>query len=136
MRACLLTLVAGILLSVTASPANAQRFIYRNTYVVPTLYPGNYNYSAYYNSPYGYQAVVNTGVYPTPYGGSNAYYSTATAVRPVYMGPFVSAIWDPTASTYRYTTGYANTANYNYYIPPTYYNPYLGFNPYSYFLPY
>ena len=98
--------------------ARAQRFVYRNTYVAPTPIPGNYSFSASYGNPYGSQAVVTSGVYPTPYGGYNAYYSATTAVRPAYMGPYASVIWDPAALTYRYTSGYANTPNYSYSLSP------------------
>jgi hypothetical protein len=117
MRTCILAIVAGVILSATASQAQAQRFFYRNTVVAPTPYPGNYAYSTYYNGPYGYRTAVTTGVYPTPYGGYNAYSTTTTSVRPVYSSPYVSVIWDPTTMTYRSTTGYANTPNYSYFLP-------------------
>ena len=132
MKTLALTLIAGLVLTFAAGEAQAQRFYYRNTYGGPTPFPGNYNYSVYYNGPYSYQS-ASTGVYPTFYG-YNSYYTTTTSIRPVYMGPYVSVIWDPTTLTYRYGGGYTNTPNYSYYVGPNPYplNPYL---PYPY-LPY
>jgi hypothetical protein len=127
MRACVFTLIPGVVMAALVPEAQAQRFVYRNSYVTPTPFPGNYSYSAYYGNPYGSQAVVTTGVYPAPYGGYNAYYSTTTAVRPVYMGPYVSVIWDPVTLSYRYTSGYTNTPNYSYY------SGYTGVPNYGYF---
>src|SRR5437879_1576776 len=121
MRVYFLTFMAGLLVAATASDAHAQRFFYRNTYVAPALYPGNYSYSMIYNGPYGYQAAVTSGVYPTPFGGYNTFYSTTTSIRPIYTSPYVSVIWDPATMTYRSVTGYANTPNYSYFIPNTYY---------------
>jgi hypothetical protein len=118
MKACLFSLLAGVALAVAVPEAHAQRFVYRNTYVAPTPIPGNYSYSAYFGNRSGTQAVVTTGVYPTPYGGYNAYTSTTTSVRPLSMGPYVSAIWDPVTLSYRYASGYTNTSNYSYFSGP------------------
>jgi hypothetical protein len=121
MKAVFYSTIAALILAVSASPALAQRFVYRNTYVAPTLYPsvygnpGIYNYS-YSTAPYNYQSTV-TGFYPNPYGYYNAYTTTTNVVRPVYSSPYYSIIWDPVNLTYRYVTGYNNTPNYGYYYP-------------------
>jgi hypothetical protein len=109
------------MLVATASQAQAQRFVYRNTYVVPTPYAGNFRNTTTYTAPYNYGS-VSTGIYSTPFG-YNAYYSTTTAIQPVYSGPYHSIIWDPTTLTYRYVGGTANTPSYSYTIP----NPYLPY---------
>jgi hypothetical protein len=130
MKTGIILLLTGVVSAFASSEAQAQRFVYRNTVVVPSPYPGNYNYSAFYTNPYGYQAAVTTGVTPTPYGGYNAYTTTTTTVRPVYMSPYVSVIWDPTTLSYRYTTGYANTTNFSYYSSYPGVQNYGLYNPY------
>jgi hypothetical protein len=120
MRTILCVLFAGLALSATAGAAHAQRpFIYRNTAIVPSPYPGNFIYSSRYVPPYPnpYSSSVVTGVVPNFYGGYNAFYSTTTAVRPIYSGPYHSIIWDPYANTYRYGPGYLNSPNYSFYSP-------------------
>jgi hypothetical protein len=114
-------LAAGLVLAVTAPEAHAQRFFYRNTYVAPAMLPGNYSYSTFYNGPNGYQTAVTSGVYPTPFGGYNTFYSQTTSIRPIYSSPYLSVIWDPTTMTYRTATGYANTPNYSYFVPNFYF---------------
>lgn len=124
MRTFLLTSLAGLFLAGTASQAHAQRFVYRNTYVTPTPFVGNFRNTVTYTAPYN-AASVSTGIYPTPFGYS-AYTTTTTTIQPVYSGPYHSIIWDPTTLTYRYVGGYANTPSYNYSIGNPY-NPYLPY---------
>ena len=119
------------LLLIAASSSHAQ-FIYRGYQVAPSPFPGNYNLSRSFVSPYGYRSTVNTGVYPTPFG-YNSYYTYDTRVRPFYMGPYHSVIFDPFTRTYRYTTGTTSTPNYSYqYVNPVpYVNPYVSPYPYA-----
>jgi hypothetical protein len=131
MRACLYMLLTGIALTAMASEAHAQRFNNRDPRVVSTPIRGINNFSPTYVSPY--QLNVVPGVYPNLYGGYNPYntyqpaiipgaypslynpfYTAATALRPVYLGPYYSIVWDPIANTYRYGSGYLNTPNYGY----------------------
>src|SRR5207248_559089 len=115
MRVYLYTLVAGLVLACAASVSEAQ-FIYRGYGVVPSPYPGNYGFSTYYASPFGYRSMYSAGTYPTPFG-YQSYYQYDNRVQPYYTGPYHSVIFDPVANTYRYGPGYANTPNYVYSYP-------------------
>jgi hypothetical protein len=120
MRTILSVLFAGLALSATAGEAHAQRrFVYRNTAIVPAPYPGNFTYSSTYVAPYPnpYSSSVVSGIVPNLYGGYNSFYTTTTAIQPIYSGPYHSIIWDPYANTYRYGPGYLNSPNYSYYNP-------------------
>ncbi len=124
MRNLLFTCLAGLLLATAVSEVQAQRFVYRNTYVTPTPYAGNFRNTVTYAAPYN-AGSVSTGIYPTPFG-YNAYSTTTTVIQPVYSGPYHSIIWDPTTLTYKYVSGSTNTPSYNYNIPSPY-NPYLPY---------
>ena len=125
MRLSLAALLAGLVFTSAAADVHAQRFVYRNVYVVPAPYTPKP--SPVYYGP-GFQTAITTGLTPSVSGGYDAYYTTSTTIRPMIATPYVSVVWDPATLTYRYTTGTSNTPIYanqlpNYYTPSYYLLP-------------